>query len=232
MKIYAIGDLHLSGSTNKPMDIFGDNWIDHTEKIRENWLKRVKNEDAILIPGDISWAMNLEEAMIDLEWIASLPGEKYLIKGNHDYWWSSITKLNTLFDSMNFVQNNFFTYGDIAICGTRGWNSPNHYRFTDHDEKIYLREVNRLETSLNQAKNSGYKNIIAMLHYPPTNDKLEDSLFTNTLEKYNVKQVVYGHLHGEASFDAGLKGIHNGVNYELVSCDYINFDLKKIIEIG
>lgn len=229
MAIYAIGDLHLSGYSNKPMNIFGDHWTDHENKIKRSWMEKVKDEDAILIPGDISWAMTLDKAMIDLEWIADLPGTKYLIKGNHDYWWSSITKLNLLFDSMNFIQNNFFVYMEYAICGTRGWNCPNHYKFTDHDKKIYLREVNRLEMSLKAAKQKGYDNIIAMLHYPPTNDKLEPSLFTETFEKYNVSYVIYGHLHDEASYGYGLQGIHNGVNYKLVSCDYIDFELMKII---
>lgn len=229
MAIYAIGDLHLSGHSSKPMDIFGDNWTEHEKKIKNSWLENVTDEDAILIPGDISWAMTLEEAMVDLEWIADLPGNKYLIKGNHDYWWGSIKKLNTLFDSMNFIQNNFFTYMDYAICGTRGWNCPNHYKFTEHDEKIYLREVNRLEMSLKAAKQKGYANIIVMLHYPPTNDKLEPSLFTEVLEKYNVSNVVYGHLHGKASYGSGLQGVHNGVNYKLVSCDYANFEITKVV---
>ncbi len=228
MAIYAIGDLHLSGYSDKPMDIFGAQWNDHANKIRDSWLKKVNNDDAVLIPGDISWAMTLEEAMIDLEWIADLPGKKYLIRGNHDYWWGSITRLNSLFDSMSFIQNNFFTYREYAICGTRGWNCPNHYKFTNHDEKIYLREVSRLEMSLNTAKKSGYANIIVMLHYPPTNDKLEPSLFTEVLEKYNVRHVIYGHLHGETSYGAGLKGIYNGINYYLTSCDYAGFEMIEI----
>lgn len=229
MAIYAIGDLHLSGYSSKPMDIFGDHWSDHANKIKNNWLNKVSDDDAVLIPGDISWAMNLEEAMLDLQWIADLPGKKYLIRGNHDYWWNSITKLNSLFDCMHFVQNNFFTYNEYVICGTRGWNCPNHYKFTGHDEKIYIREATRLEMSLKAAKKSGHDNIIAMLHYPPTNDKLEPSLFTEVLEKYNVSNVVYGHLHGEISYDAGLKGIYNNVNYHLASCDYAQFDIMKIL---
>ncbi len=229
MAIYAIGDLHLSGHSSKPMSIFGDHWIDHENKIKKSWIKKVKNEDAVLIPGDISWAMTLDEAMIDLQWIADLPGMKYLIKGNHDYWWGSIRKLNSLFESMNFIQNNFFTYMDYAICGTRGWSCPNHYKFTDHDKKIYIREANRLEMSLKAAKEKGHENIIAMLHYPPTNDKLESSLFTEILEEYKVSHLVYGHLHGEGSYDYGLQGVHNGVDYKLVSCDYIDFELNKIV---
>lgn len=229
MAIYAIGDLHLSGHSDKPMDIFGDHWTNHQKKIEISWLKTVKDEDAVLIPGDISWAMTLEEAMIDLEWIKNLPGTKYLIKGNHDYWWSSITKLNLLSDSMNFIQNNFFAYREHAICGTRGWTCPNSYNFTDHDKKIYLREANRLEMSLKSASQQNYDKIIVMMHYPPTNDKLEPSLFTEILEKYKVGQVIYGHLHGEASYNFGLKGVFNEIDYKLVSCDYVDFELVKIL---
>lgn len=229
MAIYAIGDLHLSGHTSKPMDIFGDHWTNHQDKIEKSWLKKVGKDDAVLIPGDISWAMTLDEAMVDLEWIASLPGRKYLIKGNHDYWWSSITRLNTLFHSMEFIQNNFFVYGKYAICGTRGWVCPNTYNFTQHDKKIYQREANRLEMSIRPAREEGYEDIIVMMHYPPTNDRLENSLFTDILESYNIKHVVYGHLHDEASHNFALKGLHNGVNYHLVSCDYVDFKLVKIL---
>ncbi len=229
MAIYAIGDLHLSGHSDKPMDIFGDHWIGHENKIKASWLEKVKENDAVLIPGDISWAMTLEKAMIDLGWIACLPGTKYLIRGNHDYWWKSITKLNLLFDSMNFIQHNSFIYMKYAICGTRGWLCPNDYNFTNHDKKIYLREANRLEMSLKSAKRQGDKEIIAMLHYPPTNEKLEPSLFTEIFEKYNVGHVIYGHLHDETSHNCGLQGTYNGVNYRLVSCDYLNFGLERII---
>lgn len=229
MAIYAIGDLHLSGHSDKPMDIFGDHWIGHENKIKASWLKKVSENDAVLIPGDISWAMTLEKAMVDLEWIASLPGTKYLIRGNHDYWWKSITKLNLLFDSMNFIQNNSFIYMEYVICGARGWICPNDYKFTDHDKKIYLREANRLEMSLKSAKRQGDKEIIAMMHYPPTNEKLEPSLFTEIFEKYNVGHVIYGHLHDETSHNCGLQGTYNGVNYRLTSCDYLNFELERII---
>ncbi len=229
MAIYAIGDLHLSGHSDKPMDIFGDHWIGHENKIKASWLKKVSENDAVLIPGDISWAMTLEKAMVDLEWIASLPGTKYLIRGNHDYWWKSITKLNLLFDSMNFIQNNSFIYMEYVICGARGWICPNDYKFTDHDKKIYLREAHRLEMSLKSAKQQGDKEIIAMMHYPPTNEKLEPSLFTEIFEKYNVGHVIYGHLHDETSHNCGLQGTYNGVNYRLTSCDYLNFELERII---
>ena len=228
MALYAIGDLHLSSNSDKPMDVFGSHWLFHHEKIRSNWLARVKPDDTVLVAGDISWAMRLQEAKEDLNWISELPGEKILIRGNHDYWWSSISKLNSLFQNMRFVQNNFFNYQNYAVCGTRGWISPNKNKFTEEDNKIYLREAGRLEHSLEAASRAGYENFIAMLHYPPTNDQLEPSLFTEILEKYKVERVVYGHLHGDESYSAGLQGELRGINYHLVSCDYLDFDLLRI----
>ncbi|MGV8146645.1 MAG: metallophosphoesterase [Alkaliphilus sp.] len=229
MALYAISDLHLSGTGEKPMDVFGENWIHHTKKIEDSWMRKVKGDDTVLIAGDISWAMNLADATIDLEWINELPGRKILCKGNHDYWWSSITKINSLHKNMDFLQNNFFSYNEYAICGTRGWICPNIYTFTEDDNKIYIREANRLETSLERAKNDGFTKIIAMLHYPPTNESMHSSLFTELFEKYNVEEVVYGHLHGSESYKIGLKGLINGVRYRLVSCDYLDFELVKIL---
>ncbi|MCC5909956.1 MAG: metallophosphoesterase [Clostridiaceae bacterium] len=229
MALYAIADLHLSIHVDKPMDIFGHHWQDHHIKIKNNWCKLVKDEDTILIPGDISWGINMEEALEDLKWIEDLPGNKILSKGNHDYWWGSISKLNRTFKTMKFLQNNFFTYKEYAICGTRGWNSPNNIKFTAQDEKIYLRENQRLKLSLEVAKKQGYEKIICMLHYPPTNEKFEPSLFTETLQEYKVDIVVYGHLHGKDSYDIGLKGIHQGIKYYLTSCDYLDFNLLKLL---
>ncbi len=229
MALFAIGDLHLSSNSDKPMDVFGSHWLFHHEKIRSNWLANVSQEDTVLIAGDISWAMRLQEATADLSWISALPGNKILIRGNHDYWWSSITRLNSMFEGMRFIQNNYFTYQEFAICGTRGWISPNKTKFTEEDNRIFTREARRLELSLEAALQGGHKEIIAMLHYPPTNDLLEPSLFTQLLEKYGVAQVVYGHLHGEESYAAGLQGEYRNINYHLVSCDYLNFDLKKIL---
>ncbi|GAB6087115.1 metallophosphoesterase [Alkaliphilus crotonatoxidans] len=229
MALYGIADLHLSFDQPKPMDIFGDHWFKHYEKIKEDWMSRVKADDTVLIPGDISWAMKLKDAMVDLEWIQELPGKKILIKGNHDYWWGSISKLNQLFESMIFLQNSFHPYQDYAICGTRGWICPNESRFTEQDEKIYLREVQRLRASLGQAHRAGYRNKIVMLHYPPTNDQLEPSLFTDLCQEFEVEQVVYGHLHGEDAYDAGLKGNYQGIQFNLISCDYLNFNLHCLL---
>ncbi|SET15857.1 hypothetical protein SAMN05660297_01536 [Natronincola peptidivorans] len=228
MALYAIGDLHLSNYVDKPMDIFGPHWENHHEKIRQSWWDTVRAEDTVLIPGDISWGMNMQEAMADLQWIEKLPGKKILIKGNHDYWWSSISILNSTFSNMHFIQNNYFVYEDYAICGTRGWITPNSNKFSQRDEKIYHREIHRLRLSLEAAKAAGYKKYIGMLHYPPTNDEKEPSLFTEVFKAYDVEIVVYGHLHGEDAYGAGLMGPHNETTYHLVSCDYLDFQLLKI----
>ena len=229
MALWAISDLHLAINSDKPMDIFGDIWEKHHEKIKENWLKKVSTEDTVLIAGDISWSMNISEGGSDLEWIHNLPGKKILIKGNHDYWWSSITKLNSLYDDMNFIQNNFFVYKDFAICGTRGWNCPGSARFTGHDEKIYNRELIRLRISLDEAVKNGYSKFIVMLHYPPTNDKFEETKLISIVKEYNVAKVIYGHLHGP-SLNRLYEGNIEGVEYIVTSCDYLNFDPLKILE--
>lgn len=230
MSLYAIGDLHFSTAVNKPMNIFGDNWDNHEEKIINSWKSKVNEEDTVLIVGDTSWAINMNEAEEDLNIIHNLPGKKIYVKGNHDYWWTTVAKLNKLYDDMSFLQNNFYQYEEYAICGTRGWICPNDVKFTEEDEKIYKREAHRLELSLDEAKKAGFKKIIVITHYPPTNDKLDPSLFTEIYESYGVEKVVYGHLHGKESFKMGLKGIRNKVEYNLVSCDYVDFNLIKIMD--
>lgn len=229
MALWAISDLHLALNSDKPMDIFGDKWEKHHEKIKENWLSKISEQDTVLIAGDISWSMNISEGLEDLEWIHNLPGKKILIKGNHDYWWSSITKLNSLYDDMNFIQNNFFNYKDVAICGTRGWNCPGAARFAEHDEKIYNRELIRLRISLDEAKRNGYSKFIVMLHYPPTNDKFEETKLISIVKEYNVAKVIYGHLHGP-SLNRLYEGNIEGVEYIVTSCDYLDFDPLKILE--
>lgn len=233
MSIYAIGDLHLSGDGSKPMDVFGDQWTNHKKQIEKNWLKKITEDDAVLIPGDLSWAMKFTEVEEDLAWLEELPGEKFIIRGNHDFWWSSVNKMNRRYDHLFFIQNNSFTYKDTVIAGTRGWLSPNERSFTDQDLKIYLRESERLKRSLIEAmkqKENPQQKLIAMLHYPPTNDQKEPSLFTEILEEFKVDYVVYGHLHGKESFDASYKGSMKGTEYILASSDYIKFDPILIIE--
>jgi len=229
MALFAIADLHLSLSGDKPMDVFSDEWKDHDEKIRENWLKKITEEDTVLLAGDLSWSMNMASSKLELDFVAKLPGRKILIKGNHDYWWGSITKLNGMYDNMDFIQNNFFAYEDYAICGTRGWVLPGSALFKEEDEKIYKRELLRMRMSLDKARKAGYEKIIVMIHYPPVNETFKDSEFTDIFEEYGVEKVIYGHLHGK-SLQRVMTGYRNGVEYILTSCDYINFDPIKIME--
>jgi predicted phosphohydrolase len=229
MALYAISDLHLASNEDKPMDIFGEKWYKHDEKIKENWLELIKEDDTVLVAGDISWSMRMDESREDLEYIHNLPGTKILVKGNHDYWWTSITKLNNLYEDMNFIQNNFFTYNDYAICGTRGWVTPNYSKFTAHDKKIYDRERIRLKLSLEMAKKAGYNKIIVMLHYPPTSEAFEDSGFIDLFKEFNVEKVIYGHLHGYGLINV-FEGIKENIEYILTSCDYLNFKPIKILD--
>ncbi len=228
MALYAISDLHLALSGDKPMDVFGDHWYKHDEKIKNNWINSIKDEDTVLISGDISWSMNMEEGKSDLEWIHKLPGRKIIVKGNHDYWWGSISKLNGMYQNMHFIQNNFFTYENFAICGTRGWMCPGGDNFTVHDEKIYKREIIRLRLSLDAAVKSGFTKFICMVHYPPTNERFEESEFTKIFKEYGVSMVIYGHLHGPA-LRRVLNGERNGIKYIMTSCDFIDFNPVRVL---
>lgn len=228
MKIYAIGDLHLGFAVEKPMDIFGDNWKSHENTIKNKWEEIVRKDDVVLIPGDISWATKFDDAKIDLDWVDSLPGKKIIIKGNHDYWWQSLKKMENIFETITFLQNNSVIVGNVAICGTRGWICPNDIEFSEHDEKIYKREALRLKLSLDSVKDDGISKIYVMLHYPPTNDKLENSLFTDIIDEYGVEKVIFGHLHSYGAQDYRLKGIRNNTEYILTSADYIKFELVEI----
>lgn len=229
MALFAISDLHLDLNGDKPMDIFGENWFQHDEKIKSNWIEKIKEEDIVLIAGDISWSMKIENGIQDLEWIHKLPGTKVMVKGNHDYWWVSITKLNEMYEDMKFIQNNFFAYGDYAICGTRGWIFPGGDNFSAHDEKIYKRELGRLRLSLDSAVKAGFNNFIVMLHYPPVYDKNMDSGFVSIFKEYGVKLVIYGHLHG-ASLSKSVRGEVDGIQYIVTSADYLNFNPIRVLE--
>ncbi|NLC66541.1 MAG: serine/threonine protein phosphatase [Clostridium sp.] len=229
MALYAISDLHLSLSGEKPMDVFSSKWKDHHLQIKDNWEKIVSEDDTVLIAGDISWAMNMKEALIDLDFIAKLPGRKILSKGNHDYWWGSIKKLNSLYDNMHFIQNNYFEYKGYAICGTRGWVIPGSSIFKEEDEKIYKRELIRLRLSLDSAKKDGFDKFIVMIHYPPVNETFKDSDFTDVFEEYGVSKVIYGHLH-DKSLNRVMTGMRNNVEYILTSVDYIDFSPVKIMD--
>ena len=232
MKIFAIGDLHLSmgQGVEKPMEVFGAEWENHPERLKQNWIEKITGEDIVILCGDISWGLRQEEAEADLAWIHDLPGTKVFFKGNHDLWWQSIGRLNKLYDdgTMNFVQCKAYMAGEIGICGSRGWICPGTEGFSEHDRKIYDREVARLRMSLEDAKRQGAKKIIAALHYPPTNDKHQASDFTHLMEEYEVKRCFYGHLHGKDVFPKGLKGVLNGVEYRLVSLDYLKANPEEV----
>jgi len=230
MAIYAIADLHLSLGLDKPMDIFGEKWKNHEKKIEENWLKKVKEEDLVLLPGDFSWAMNLEEAKKDFEHINNLPGTKLLLKGNHDYWWTSLKKMREFlnenrFKNIDFIYNNSYIWEDKIILGTRGWSEQE-----DNAEKIIRRENLRLRLALeNAVQQFGEdKEIIVCMHYPPFNGYEELELnFIKTMKSYNVIKCIYGHIHGEAQKEA-IQGTIEGIEFKMLSSDYTNFDLVKI----
>ncbi len=232
MSIYAISDLHLSFNTDKPMNIFGDNWKNHEKKIQESWITTIKNEDTVLLPGDFSWGMTFEEAKLDFEYLNRLPGRKIMLKGNHDYWWGTLNKIKAFFKSNNFndidiLYNNSYLVEDKIICGTRGWTISGN---DEENEKIYKRELLRLEISLKDGINKygESKEIIVCMHYPPTNDTLlENSEFIQIMKKYNVKKCVYGHLHGEAHKEA-IEGYIDRIEIKLVSCDYTEFKLISL----
>lgn len=224
MAIYALGDLHLSHQGNKPMSIFGPAWRDHPENIRRNWQRVVSESDLVIVPGDISWAMHLPEAEKDLFWLASLPGQKLLIRGNHDYWWSSIRKVRAALPAgVHALQNDHFIWGDRAICGTRGWLCPGESGFEDeHDWKIYERELKRLELSLNSALKAGCNDIIAALHYPPFALPGQESGFTQLLEQAGVRICVYAHIHDQEP-EQIFTGQLNDINYIFAAADGVDF---------
>lgn len=234
MSIYGIGDLHLSfhPTVEKPMDVFGDRWKNHTNKLYDNWNNIVAKDDTVIIAGDISWGLRLEEAVTDLDWINELNGTKVIFKGNHDLWWGSINKLNKLYKNMTFVQNKAFVVEKedkkIAICGTRGWVCPGTDGFNSHDLKMYERESLRLEMSLKEAETYNADIKLGVLHYPPTNDRFHNSNFTELFSKYGVKSCIYGHLHGKEAYKNGLKGLFKGTEYNLVSLDYLDCKPMKI----
>ena len=241
MSIFVIGDLHLSffPGADKPMDIFGPRWFRHAERLEENWRQVITEDDTVIIAGDISWALKLEDARYDLDWVAALPGRKILLKGNHDLWWAGITRLNQMYDNMLFLQNGHAEAEGCYICGSRGWLTPDNDDFTESDQKIYRRELLRLESSLQSAvrarekallEESGESRetfaeehpIIGILHYPPVSDAGRFSGFQQLFEDYGVKDVYYGHIHGEDGFRSCVKGELHGTRYHLVSLDYLN----------
>ena len=226
MRLFAIGDLHMPGGDDKPMDVFGPQWDRHFLRISEAWRETVREEDTVLIPGDISWAMQLEQAVPDLMEIAKLPGRKILCKGNHEYWWSSVSRIRAILpENMTALQYDAAEAGPCVICGTRGWNYPTESSpLTPENAKIFQRELQRLEMALDRAEALGKgKPILVMMHFPPRMAEDPDTPFTRILEaRPLVKSVVYGHLHG-AAFSAGFSGWCRGIQYWPVSCDGIGF---------
>lgn len=231
MKIFAISDPHLSFAQPKPMDVFGERWENHAERMKEAWHAHVQQDDLVLIPGDLSWAMKHGDAQLDLNFLGECPGKKVILRGNHDYWWHSITQVRAILPPrMYAIQNDSMRFGNVVICGTRGWVCPESSFFTEkEDRKIYEREVMRLDMSIQSIKRQPGDYVIAMLHYPPFNEKRETSGFTEKLEQANVDQILYGHLHGKSCASA-FEGERNGIQYHLVSCDHLRFEPLLIAE--
>ncbi len=229
MKIFAIADLHFDFKKEKPMDVFGDNWENHEEKIIENWKNTVNEDDLVLIAGDISWALKLEDALEDLIKIENLPGTKIIGKGNHDYWWSTSNKLEKLgLKTIKFLKNNFYKFDDITVCGTRGWDTMEEHSEDVSNEKIFLRELNRLKISIESAKETNGK-ILVMLHYPPFNSNGLPNQFFDLMKDYNADICVYGHLHGVEGHKNVREGLIDNMMVHCVSSDYIDFTLKRIL---
>jgi len=230
LSLFAVGDLHLPGGDDKPMDVFGPQWDRHFLRISESWRDQVTDQDTVLVPGDISWAMRLEDAVPDLRLIGELPGRKILIRGNHDYWWGGIGRVRAaLPEGMYALQQDAIDIGEAVVCGTRGWNIPTEENPLDaENEKIYQRELSRLDLALDSAKKmAGERPVIVMMHFPPLYQGQRQSGFTERMEAAGVRGCVYGHLHG-AGIAAAFNGEWNGVNYQLTSCDSQEFTVRKI----
>lgn len=222
MALYAIGDLHLCLGAEKPMDVFGGAWVGYMEKLREG-MSVIGPEDTTVLLGDLSWALDLQQASKDFAWIHEIPGRKIILKGNHDYWWSTAAKFYQFcrdhgFTDQWILNNNHYEYGDFAICGTRGWFFEEE-RSGQHDEKVFKRELIRLEASL---KSAGEKQKIVFLHYPPKYKGYECQEILDLLKKYEVRRCFYGHLHG-ASHGLAMEGIRDGIEFRLVSADKLGF---------
>ena len=229
MSLFVMADLHLSLSVNKPMDVFGG-WKDYMQRIEQNWKRVVKDEDTVVVPGDISWGMNFSQSLKDFEFLNKLPGRKIISKGNHDYWWNSMTKMNNFFaengfDSLNILHNNHYAYDNIGICGTRGWINDNS---VPADKKVLDREAGRLTASIESALKANLKPVV-FLHYPPVylNDKNAEIL--EVLHKYGIKQCYYGHFHGRAC-NYAVNGEVEGIYYRLISSDYLQFEPLNITD--
>lgn len=228
MALYAIGDLHLSLGADKPMDIFGGAWVGYMDKLRQG-MSVITEADTTVLLGDLSWALGLDSAKADFAWIDQIPGRKIILKGNHDYWWSTAAKFYKFcqehgFSDQLILNNNHYEYEGYAICGTRGWFFEED-RSSDHDGKVFRRELMRLEASL---KSAGDLPKIVFLHYPPRYKGYECAEILELLKKYEVRQCFYGHLHG-ASHGLAMEGLWDGVEFRLVSADRLNFRPFQVI---
>ncbi len=231
MKVFSISDLHLSGLSDKPMDVFGAGWEGHFEKIKADWQSRVTDDDIVLICGDISWGTTLDEGLYDIRSLKELKGKKVFIKGNHDYWWNGITKIRRSApdDTFYFLQNDCVKLGDLIICGSRGWTCPGSNDFTENDMRLYRREAERFKlcfSAVEKVRGEG-DTLIALIHYPPFSLKNPDTEFTKLFEENGVQKVVFGHIHGETYFP--FRTEKNGIEYVLTSCDKVNFTLQRIL---
>ncbi len=258
MAIFILADTHLSfcPDSDKPMDVFGSRWRDHSGRLEEHWRRMITDQDTVIIGGDISWGLKLEEAKYDLDWISALPGRKVMLRGNHDLWWKGVTRLNAMYDNIRFLQNDHVYAEGIYICGSRGWLTPDNDDFQTSDEKIYRRELLRLESSLRSAAEAvkaaaekteetegslkenetvlktgggGDARMIGVMHFPPVSDASSHSGFQELFENYGVRDVYYGHIHGEEGFRNALQGEVRGVRYHLVSLDHLNCRPMRII---
>ena len=232
MAIYVIADLHLSFKNPKPMNIFGDNWENHEQKIKDDWLKKVANEDLVILPGDFSWAMNLEDAYLDFKYLNELPGKKILLKGNHDYWWTTMNKMREFlkennFNTIDFLYNNSYLFDGVILTGTRGWTLND----LEGEAKILNRELGRLELSINEGISNFGEDKPIYVHYPPiTNSAIlnkSELKFVEVMKKYKVQKCMYGHLHSHSHKDA-IEGNIEGIEFSLISADYLDFKLMKV----
>lgn len=233
MKIYAIGDLHLSHASGKPMDVFGDHWKDHHQQVEKKWKEQVTEDDLVLLPGDLSWAMKLEEASEDLNFLGELPGRKIITKGNHDYWWSSLTQIRKVLPpGIIPIQHTAFDAGAAVVTGTRGWITPVSEEYDEEkDEKIYRRELHRLDLALESVAEmcKGVKPLIVMMHYPPVVSGRATE-FSRMLSKGGADICIYGHIHcSPGQWPGELDAKIDGVKYMLVSADYLDFRPVRII---
>lgn len=229
MALFVMGDLHLSLSSDKSMDIFGG-WENYVERIKGNWNREVSPEDTVVVPGDISWAMSLKEAVADFRYIHELPGRKIILKGNHDYWWTTAAKMNNFlaengFDSIFILHNNHYAYEKYGICGTRGWINDDS---EPADAKVLAREAQRLETSIASAENAGLEPLV-FLHYPPLYGNEYNPDLLEVMYRHNIKQCWYGHIHGRKGHQNAVNGERDGIVFQLVSADYVQFCPVKIM---